>query len=199
MTDSFITPGIEAVVPSARGKKRPGYLTAYAAHAGISKQAAAEQLKRVGIDYFQPFDHAEADRRRAAARHADRAPFAAPITYGAPDANDERVDPETAKDPTFIQSQARRELYKANLMELEYRRAVGELIEVADVDKEWFRIGRMIRDTLRTIAPRLSAQLASESDPFQCERMIDREVDRALEVLESRIQTADEDGEEGEL
>lgn len=180
--------------PAVPRKTRPGYLTAYATHAGISKTAAAEQLKRVGIDYFQPFDHAEADRRRAAARHADRAPFAAPI-YGAPDAPEEPVDPETAKHPTFIESQARRELYKANLMELEYRREVSELIEVAVVEKEWFRIGRLVRDTLRTIAPRLSAQLAAESDPFHCEQLIDREVDRALEMLESRVMEPDGDEE----
>ena len=59
--------------------KRPGNLKQYAAHAGISRQAAAEQLKRVGIDYLQPFDFAEADKRRAAARHADREAFATPI------------------------------------------------------------------------------------------------------------------------
>lgn len=173
-------------VPAASHKKRPGYLTEYAAHAGISKQAASVQLKRVGINYLEPFDFAEADRRRAAARHADRAPFAAPI-YGDPAAEEDEVDPETRKDPTFIQSQARRELYKANLMELEYRREVGELIEVETVEKEWFRIGRLVRDTLRTIAPRLAAQLAAESDPFRCEQLIDQEVDRALEVLETKI------------
>lgn len=176
-------------------KRRPGYLTEYAAHAGISKQAASVQLKRVGINYLEPFDFAEADRRREAARHADRAPFAAPI-YGAPDDVEDDVDPETKKDPTFIQSQARRELYKANLMELEYRRTVGELIEVEAIDKEWFRIGRLVRDTLRTIAPRLGAQLAAESDPFRCEQLIDQEVDRALEVLESHVMEPDDDDEE---
>ena len=50
--------------PGAPHKKRPGYLTEYAAHAGISKQAASVQLKRVGINYLEPFDFAEA--RRAA-------------------------------------------------------------------------------------------------------------------------------------
>lgn len=178
--------------PAESHKKRPGYLTEYAAHAGISKQAASVQLKRVGINYLEPFDFEEADRRRASARHADRAPFAAPI-YGDPNAEDDPVDPETKKDPTFIASQARRELYKANLTELEYRREAGELIEVQTVDKEWFRIGRMVRDTLRTIAPRLAAQLASESDPFRCEQLIDAEVDRALEVLETQIHEADPD------
>lgn len=176
----------EPVPPTSSHKKRPGYLTEYAAHAGISKQAASVQLKRVGINYFEPFDFAEADRRRAAARHADRTPFAAPI-YGDPNADEDEVDAETRKDPTFIQSQARRELYKANLMELEYRREVGDLIEVETVEKEWFRIGRLVRDTLRTIAPRLAAQLAAESDPFRCEQLIEQEVDRALEVLETQI------------
>lgn len=177
---------------TAPGKKRPGYLTAYAAHAGISKQAASVQLKRVGINYKEPFDFDEADRRRDAARHADRSPFAAPI-YGDPNAEDDPVDPETKKDPTFIQSQARRELYKANLMELEYRREVGELIEVETVEREWFRIGRLVRDTLRTIAPRISSQVAAESDPFRCAQLIDAEVDRALDVLESQILEAESD------
>lgn len=172
-------------------KKRPGHLTDYAVHAGISKQAASVQLKRVGIDYSQPFDFDEADLRREAARHAARAPFAAPI-YGDPNAEDD-VDPETKKDQTFIASQARRELYKANLTELEYRREAGELIEAKTVDKEWFRIGRLVRDTLRTIAPRISSQVAAESDPFRCEQLIDAEVDRALEVLETQILDAEPD------
>ena len=177
--------------PGLSGKKRPGYLTEYAAHAGISKQAASVQLTRVGIDYLQPFEFADADRRREAARHAARAQFSAPI-YGDPNTEDE-VDPETKKDPTFIESQARREMYKAYLTELQYRREAGELIEAETVEKEWFRIGRLVRDTLRTIAPRLSAQLASESDPFRCEQLIDAEVDRALEVLETQILNADSD------
>lgn len=43
--------------------RRPGHLTAYAKHAGISKPAAAEQLRRVGINYMEPLKFSEADRR----------------------------------------------------------------------------------------------------------------------------------------
>ena len=105
--------------------KRPGYLKQYATHAGISRQAAADQLERVGIDYLAPFDFSEADKRREAARHADRAAFAAPI-YNPND--DEPVDEETKKHPKFIESQARREWFKASLTELEYLEQVGKLI-----------------------------------------------------------------------
>ena len=52
--------------------KHPGYLTAYAAYAGISRQAMAKQLQRLGIDYSQPFDWEEVDRRRFNQRHPSR-------------------------------------------------------------------------------------------------------------------------------
>jgi hypothetical protein len=58
---------------STTGKRpRPGYLTKYALHAGISIASASEALRRVGIDYMEPLDFADADRRREAAHHADR-------------------------------------------------------------------------------------------------------------------------------
>ncbi len=160
-------------------------LSLYAEHAGISKEGARKRLARLGIDYSKPFDFADADRRHEAASHADRAVFSN-TNYGDL-ADDEPVDPETRKHPTFIESQARREMFKANLTELEYFEQVGKLIPVEEVDREWFRIGRLVRDTMKNIGPRLRAQLASESDPFRCEQLLDDEIERALEVLNERI------------
>lgn len=104
----------------------------------------------------------------------------------------EEVDPETKKHPKFIESQARREKYKADLTELEYLREVGKLIPAEQVDKEWFRIGRIVRDTLKNIGPRLRAQLAAENDPFKCEQMLDEETDRILELMNERVLNLEE-------
>ncbi len=162
-------------------KRRPGYLKQYAAHAGMALSSAAEQLKRVGVDYSQPFDFGDADRRRAAARHADRAAFATPI-YD-PNGDDEPVDPETQKNPKFIESQARREMFKANLTELEYLEQVGKLIPAEEVDREWFELARLVRDTMLNIPARIADQLAHETDQRKVQDLLEQEIYQALESI----------------
>lgn len=160
--------------------KRPGNLKQYASHAGISRQAAADQLRRVGIDYLQPFDFAEADKRREAARHADREAFATPI-YNSN--TDDEVDPETKKNPKFIESQARREMFKANLTELEYLEQVGKLIPAEEVDREWFELARLVRDTMLNIPARIADQLAHETDQRKVQDLLEAEIYQALESI----------------
>lgn len=164
--------------------KRPGYLTQYAAHAGITKTAAAEQLKRVGIDYMQPFNFDEADRKRQAARHADRMPFAKPI-YA-----DSKTAPPLADgdQEKFIiaEHQAKREYYKAELTKLEYEERIKKLVLAEDVDAEWFRLARVVRDALMNIPSRLAGVLASESDERKVNQLLEKELREALEVVTSR-------------
>jgi hypothetical protein len=52
--------------------RRKGFLSAYAAHCGISKQAAAKLLRRAGINYHRPFNWDEVDRMLDGARHPGR-------------------------------------------------------------------------------------------------------------------------------
>lgn len=169
-------------------KRRPGYLTKYAQHAGISKPAAAEQLKRVGIDYMQPFDFDDADRRRTAMRHADRAPFAKPIyldpvvpSAGADDDGSEPVRP--SKDPVFAQIQARKEHYRAELARLEFEERIGQLVEKQTVESSAFRLARLVRDAMLNIPARLAGILAAETDQRRVHDLLEQEIRQALEAL----------------
>lgn len=108
------------------------------------------------------------------------------------DEDDDDVADETKKHPKFIESQARREKFKADLTEIEFHRQAGRLILASDVDREWFRIGRIVRDTLKNIGPRLRAQLAEETDASKCEQILDEEIERSLEVLNEQIMALDE-------
>lgn len=168
-------------------KKRPGYLTQYAIHAGITKPAAAEQLKRVGIDYMQPFEFAEADKRREAARHADRAKYSKPI-YGDPhddpeSEEEDEPDPDTAKDPVFARSQARKELFRAKMAELDYQERLGKLIDKEKAEEEYYRIGRLVRDALLNIPSRLAGIVAAETDQRKVHDLLEKEIRQALEAL----------------
>ena len=164
--------------------KRPGYLKQYATHAGISRQAAADQLERVGIDYLSPFDFSEADKRREAARHADRIPFSK-VVYDEEN-QDWGVDPETKKDPKFIESQARREMFKAKLTELEYLERVGKLIPAEDVDREWGELAKLVRDSMLNIPPRLADRLKNQTDDRKIIDILEQEIYQALEAIASK-------------
>lgn len=163
-------------------------LSLYAEHLGISKEAARKRLARVGVNYKNPFDFDEADRRLEAARHADREVFSR-VTYG-DRADEEPVDPETKKDPKFIESQARREMFRANLTELEYLEQVGKLIPAEDIDREWFELARLVRDSMLNIPARLADQLAHETDQRKVHDLLEQEIYRALESISTKEEQA---------
>ena len=165
--------------------KRPGYLTQYAAHAGITKTAAAEQLKRVGIDYMQPFSFEDADRKRQAARHADRMPFSKTI-YVDPPQNPTGTDEPVEEKFVFTEHQAKREYYKAEIARLEYEERISKLIEAEKIDAEWFRLARVVRDAVLNIPARLAGVLASENDEKKVSQILENELRDALEAIVSR-------------
>lgn len=166
--------------------KRPGFLTKYAAHAGVSVRAAAEQLKRVGIDYMQPFDHAEADKRRLAARRADRAPYAKPIYLDPAQPGEDQDDDSGAdgvKDPAFAKSQAQKEYFRAELARLDFEERIGKLVEKEKVDEIAFSVARLVRDAMLNIPSRIAGILAAESDQWKVHDLLEEEIHQALEAL----------------
>lgn len=169
-------------------KKRPGYLTQYAVHAGISKQAAAEQLKRVGVNYLEPFEFGAADKLRLAMRHADREPFAKPI-YVQPGESPtdppagEECEPDSATDPAFAKMQARREYFRAEVARLDYEERIGTLVEKAMVEEEAFRLGRLVRDAVLNVPARLAGILAAENDQRRVHDLLEKELRQVIEVL----------------
>jgi len=168
-------------------KRRPGFLTQYATHAGVSKPAAAEQLKRIGIDYMQPFDFAEADKRRQAMRHADRAPFAKPIYLDQPGPDNstpsDDLDNGGVQDPAFAEIQRKKEHYRAEIARLDFEERVGHLVERAALEAEAFRIGRLVRDAVLNVPARLAGILAAESDQRRVHDLLEAELRQSLEAL----------------
>lgn len=159
-------------------------LSLYAERAGISKEAARKRLARLGVNYLQPFDFDDADRRFAEARHASRAAFSKSGLDELDD--DEPVDEETKKDPRFIESQARREQFNANITEVKYLQLIGELVPAEDVDQEWVNIAQMVKANLMNLPPRLVDQLRRESDQSKWQDLIEAEIYQVLEALDAK-------------
>ena len=164
-------------------RTRPGGLKEYAEREGISRQVAAKQLTKAGIDYSKPFDPDEANRRIAAGRHPSRAKYAKRKFKSI-----DLPPTETPSDPesgvtSFLEAQRRKELANAQLKELEVRKRAGELIEVSTVETTVFEKGRQTRDALLSLADRLAGILAPITDQAKVHEILLKEIHQALEAL----------------
>ena len=164
-------------------RTRPGGLKEYAEREGISRQVAAKQLTKAGINYSKPFDHEEANRRIAAGRHPSRAKYAKrKFDKSVPTPPAPTEDPDSGV-TSFLEAQRRKELANAQLKELEVRKRAGELIEVATVEATVFEKGRQTRDALLSLADRLAGILAPVTDQAKVHEILLREIHQALEAL----------------
>ena len=137
-------------------RSRPGTVGSYAKRLGVSHQRVS-YLKRHGKLKMIGSD---IDEHASARMHLDR--MAA-----------QRPSP----------SRQIKELYDAKMAKLEYEKAIGTLVEKADVQKEAFKIGRIIRDTLMGLPDRLAGVLASETDQKKIHALLTKELCQVLEVL----------------
>jgi transcriptional regulator with XRE-family HTH domain len=76
-----------------------------------------------------------------------------------------------------------KDLYAAKMSKLEYDKMIGAVVEKAQVEKDAFRIARIIRDTLLRLPDRLAGILASESDQNKIHALLTKELRQVLEAL----------------
>jgi hypothetical protein len=85
--------------------------------------------------------------------------------------------------PSFNESRAKSEHFRAELARLDLEVKEEQLVEVARVEREAFSAARAVRDSLGNIPDRVSNQLAAESDPIVIHQTLTEEIRRALETL----------------
>jgi hypothetical protein len=75
-------------------------------------------------------------------------------------------------DAIFRQAQAQERAYSAKLAELEYKKAIGEVVPAAQVEAELARVFATFREAMLQIPARLSAQLAAETNEARVHQML---------------------------
>ena len=85
--------------------------------------------------------------------------------------------------PSFNESRAKSEHFRAELARLDLEVKEQQLVEVARVQREAFTAARSVRDALGNIPDRVSNQLAAESDPVVIHQTLTEEILKALETL----------------
>ena len=188
-----------------RSSNHPGQLSVYAAHARITRAAAAKQLKKVGINYKKEFDFAEADRLVKASYRPGNAgkirrvfpDDPTPTLDSPPEGEKPKFTPLVTQPGTYLDAQRRKELASAALKELDVRKRSGELIEVELVEKVLFNRTRQTRDALLSLADRLAGILAPITDQAKVHELLTAEIHQALEGLAEKFSpTPDEEPDE---
>jgi len=93
------------------------------------------------------------------------------------------LDP--AKRSTLYEEQRRRTAAMAEREELRNRKLKGELVSRADIEAQWFKVGRQTRDALQNIPARIAGLVAAEKKQTKCFEILEREIRQALEGLAS--------------
>lgn len=92
--------------------------------------------------------------------------------------------------PDYQKARTRLALAQAEKAESEVLKANGELVERSVVDEAAFASGRMVRDLLLALPPKLAPELSAMNDPWDIEKHLMKELRGVLEDAE-RISTED--------
>ena len=169
-----------------------GTRTEYAAHIGASPayvtklgkqgrlvEREQEGKRLVDFDLTDRLVRNTTDMGRAR-NGANASPDRAPSTPIAPIADGGKVD------AIFRQAQAQERAYNAKMAELDYKKAIGEVVLAADVEAELSRVFATFREAMMQIPSRVAAVVAAESDEARVHRLIADEIRGALLQLKER-------------
>lgn len=102
---------------------------------------------------------------------------------------------------SYHQSRAMRESINVEQAQLDLDIRKGQLIDLETAKQLGFTTLRTMRDAMRNIGARVGAQVAALADPYECEQLINSEVDAVLSsitvetLLAEQIDEDDEDGQ----
>lgn len=80
-----------------------------------------------------------------------------------------------------------KEYWLGKKAEIEYKRQMGEVVSIDEVNQNAFETARLLRDKLLGISARLTPVLASEEDHHVIRTLIDEEINRALKSISETI------------
>jgi hypothetical protein len=120
-----------------------------------------------------------------AARHQQQR-----IQRDAPGAGDEIEADQLGLAPDFQKARAMREHYLALQEQANFHTQQGALVERKAVENAAYNAGRLVRDQLLGLPPRLAPEMAGMTDPWQIERLLTAAIRQALEDAE-RVSKAD--------
>lgn len=99
---------------------------------------------------------------------------------------DDHGDPVLPNNATLAEAQRIKAIIAARQGLLDLKRDRGEVVPVAQVERDGFKAGRVVRDAFLNIADRIAADLAAETDRARVHDILTREIRGVLQRLPSQ-------------
>jgi hypothetical protein len=166
----------------------------YARRRGVSRAAITKAIKSGRITPIDGrIDPDVADIQWARNTSTARAPVAGPAPAAAAASIAPRASVRVARlsdgdedEPaTLLESRARREAALAELAELELSEKRGELVSAAAIERAMATKIMSVRESLDTLADRITPLLAAETDPDKVYKLLRGEIRQVLSQLSS--------------
>ncbi len=84
---------------------------------------------------------------------------------------------------SFNAAKAKRETFKANMAELEFKEKEGALIDVKQMEKEANDLYRRFRDQMLNVVIRATKKLLGETDEFKFRTVLKKEIESAIKKV----------------
>jgi hypothetical protein len=94
-----------------------------------------------------------------------------------------RPEPTGSTQLNFAQARAAKEVFEARLRKLELEERQGNLVQRRAVELEAYNRGRVFRDAMLNIPPRVAGLLAAETDAATVHDLLETEIRSVLEQL----------------
>jgi hypothetical protein len=110
------------------------------------------------------------------------------------------ADPESeAAKKSYHQSRSLRAKIDAENAQMDLDQRKGKLIDLDEAKALGYTTLRTLRDALRNTGPRIASQVAALADPFECEVLINAEIDAVLSSMTvEKILSEQYDGDDQE-
>lgn len=104
-------------------------------------------------------------------------------------------DPETNEshpsgNASYQESRAKKEHYLALQAKADYEKSIGELIERAQVERDWANVAIIMRSALERIPDMISAELAAENDHIRIHAILIQNIESALKEAAQTIENS---------
>lgn len=108
----------------------------------------------------------------------------------------EAPPPVPSDQADYLAARAKREGFQAKTAELEYLKAIGELVPSGEAREVAFRRYRTLRDKMLNIPERVSSVIAAERDPARVHKVLTDEIKRVLHELSETARAGVAEGAE---
>lgn len=102
-----------------------------------------------------------------------------------------KPDSNLPSGPSYAQARAVRENYMARIAKLLFEEKIGKLVDADSIKLKSFETARTIRDFILNIPNRISAELASETDPLKIHAILTKELNDALTELSRHLKNGE--------